>query len=159
MIQYDRRRHHTGHIGVQSRGKSWTFRIHTGRESTGAVHQTVNHQTTVEFWSSESHCFFLSLPALFCLLWKSGLSDQDIMVLKQYYDSNYMIITHNDDWKSAHIPLRRGVWQGCPLSHILGCIVINMIIRWVEDTGGDMSHPSGIITEIMTYCDEAWKLV
>ena len=96
----------------------------------------------------------LSLPALFFLLWKSGLPDHDLVAMKQYYDSAYMVITHNDGCKSARIPLRRGVRQGCPLSPILGCIVINMLIRWVEDAGGGMSHLSGVITKIMLYCDD-----
>ena len=85
---------------------------------------------------------------------KAAYLTKDIAALKQYYDSTYMVITHNDGCKSARIPLRRGVRQGSPLSPILGCIVINMLIRWIEDAGGGMSHLSGVITGIMAYCDD-----
>ncbi len=108
----------------------------------------------VAFLDMENFFNALSLPALFFLLWKRGSPDHNIAALKQYYDSDYMVIMHNDGCKSARISLRRGVRQGCPLSPILGCIVINMLIRWVEDAGGGMSHPSGVITTIMTYCDD-----
>jgi hypothetical protein len=47
------------------------------------------------------------------------------------------------------------VRQGCPLSPILGCIVINMLIRWVEDAGGGMSHASGVIKKIMVYINHS----
>jgi hypothetical protein len=105
----------------------------------------------VAFLDMENFFNAFSLPTLFFLLWKSGLPDHDIATLKQYYDSVYMVIMHNRGCKSARIPLRRGVRQGCPLSPILGCIMINMLIRWVEDAGGGMSHPSVVITTIMVF--------
>ncbi len=108
----------------------------------------------VAFLDMENFFNALSLPALFLQLWKSSFPDHDIAVLMQYYDSVYMVITHNGGCKSTRILLRRGVWQGCPLSPILGCIVINMLIRWVDDAGGGMSHPSGVMTKIMDYCDD-----
>jgi hypothetical protein len=49
---------------VQIRIESWTFRILTGRESVGTVHQTTNRPTTVEFGRSESPTEF-SLCCLF----------------------------------------------------------------------------------------------
>ena len=50
----------------------------------------------VAFLDMENLFNALSLPALFYLLWKSGLPVQDFVALKQYYDSAYMVITHND---------------------------------------------------------------
>ena len=53
-----------GTQAVQSSRESWTFRIRTGRESAGAVHQTVNRPITAEFGISESPTE-LSLCCLF----------------------------------------------------------------------------------------------
>ena len=70
----------------------------------------------------------------------------DIASLQQYYSTSYMTIVHGDGTKSARIPLRRGLRQGCPLSPILGSFVVNALIRWIEDHGGGLHHPSGVET-------------
>ncbi len=50
----------------------------------------------VAFLDMENFLNALSLPALFFLLLKNGFPGHDIAACKQYYDSAYMVITHND---------------------------------------------------------------
>jgi hypothetical protein len=65
-----------------------------------------------------------------------------------------MTIVHGDGTKSARIPLRRGLCQGCPLSPILGSFVVNALIRWIEDHGGGIHHPTGVETSVAAFCDD-----
>ena len=108
----------------------------------------------VAFLDIENFFNSISLPALFFLLRKIGMARADIAALQQYYSTAYMTIVHGDGTKSARIPLRRGLRQGCPLSPILGSFVVNALIRWLEDHGGGLHHPSGVETSVAAFCDD-----
>ena len=68
------------------------------------------------------------MPALFLLLRKFGLNENDVQALESYYEHSHMRVIHADSEKSAKIPLHRGLRQGCPLSPILGGIVVNAML-------------------------------
>jgi hypothetical protein len=108
----------------------------------------------VAFLDIENFFNSISLPALFFLLRKIGMARADMATLQQYYSTAYMTIVHGDGTKSARIPLRRGLRQGCPLSPILGSFVVNALIRWIEDHGGGLHHPSGVETSVSAFCDD-----
>ena len=72
--------------------------------------------TFLDFWN----CFnTISLPALFLLLRKFGMNENDVQALESYYEHSHMRVIHADGEKSAKIPLHCGLRQGCPLSLIL----------------------------------------
>jgi hypothetical protein len=91
---------------------------------------------------------------LFFLLRKIGMTRADIVVLQRYNITTYMIIVHGDGVKSSRIPLRHGLRQGCPLSPILGSFVVNVLIRWIDDHGGGLHHPSGVESTVTAFCDD-----
>ncbi len=66
----------------------------------------------VAFLDIENFFNSISLPVLFFLLRKIGITRTDIVALQQYYSTSYMTIVHGDGTKSARIPLRRGLSQG-----------------------------------------------
>jgi hypothetical protein len=108
----------------------------------------------VAFLDIENFFNSISLPVLFFLLRKIGIARTDIVALQQYYSTAYMTIVHGDGTKSARIPLRRGLSQGCPLSHILGSFVVNALIRWIEDPGGGLHHPIDVDISVAAFCDD-----
>ena len=64
------------------------------------------------------NCFnTISLPALFLLLRKFGMNENDVQALETYYEHSHMRVIHADGEKSAKIPLHRGPRQGIVPSH------------------------------------------
>ena len=108
----------------------------------------------VAFLDFENYFNTISLPALFFLLRKLGLCENDVAVLEQYYKTTYLQVKHNDGTMSARVPLGRGLRQGCPLSPILGGLMVNTMLRWIESQGGGVSHPSGVETNILAFADD-----
>jgi len=70
----------------------------------------------------------ISLPALHLLLREFGMNKNDKQALESYYEHSYMRVIHADGKKSAKIPLHRGLRQDCPLSPILGGVVVNSML-------------------------------
>ena len=110
------------------------------------------------FLDFENYFNTISLPALFMILRKLSLPEADVSALERYYASSYMQIAHSDGQKSANIPLGRGLRQGCPLSPILGGMVVNAMLRWVEQQGGGVRHSSGVETNVLAFADDATLL-
>ncbi|MBL6911070.1 MAG: hypothetical protein ISR34_11690 [Pirellulales bacterium] len=112
----------------------------------------------VAFLDFENYFNTISLPALFLILRKLGMPEADVKALECYYASSCMQIAHADGAKSARISLGRGLRQGCPLSPILGGIVVNAMLRWLEHQGGGIQHPSGVETNVLAFADDATLL-
>jgi hypothetical protein len=100
----------------------------------------------------------ISFPAVFMILRKLNMPEGDVQALERFYGLTYMRIVHANGQKSAHIPLGRGLRQGCPLSPIPGGLVINAMIRWLEHQGGGIRHPSGVETNVLAFADDATLL-
>ena len=113
----------------------------------------------VAFLDFENYFNTISLPALFMILRKLEMPEADVRALECYYASSYMQVSHPDGSKSARIPLGRGLRQGCPLSPILGGLVVNAMLRWIEHQGGGIRHPSGVETNALAFADDATLLV
>jgi len=112
----------------------------------------------VAFLDFENYFNAISIEALFTLLTRFGMAPQDIQLLRGYYSRAYMTVVQEDGNTTAKIPLRRGLRQGCPLSPILGGVVINALIRWLESLGGGYKHSSGEEYNTLLFADDATLL-
>ena len=124
--------------------------INAARERQGKI--------VIVFLDFENDFNVISHPALFKILRELGLNEQDVEALEQYYASAYMQVTDEDGTASAEIPLHRGLRQGCPLSPILGGMMVNVMIRWLETKGGGIKHGSGIETNNLCFADDTTLL-
>jgi len=79
----------------------------------------------VTFLDFENYFNTISLPALFLLLRKFGMNENNVQALESCYEHLHMRVVHANGEKSAKIPLHCGLRQGCPLSPILGGVVVN----------------------------------
>ena len=111
-------------------------------------------RVVVAFLDFENYFNVISLPALFMILREMGLSEYDVEALECYYSRANMQVVNDDGTASAKIPLRRGLRQGCPLSPILGGMMVNTMIRWLETYGGGVQHGSGIVTNNLCFADD-----
>jgi len=87
----------------------------------------------VTFLDFENYFNTISLPALFLLLRKFGMNENDVKALESYYEHLHMRVIHADGEQSAKILLHRGLRQGCPLSPILRGVVVNAMLRWIKE--------------------------
>ncbi len=81
------------------------------------------------FLDFENYFNTISLTAVFMILRKLNMPEADVQALDRYYALAHMRVIHADGQKSAVIPLGRGLRQGCPLSPILGGLVVNAMLR------------------------------
>jgi len=65
-----------------------------------------------------------------------------------------MRVIHTDGEKSAKIPLHRGLRQGYPLSSILGGVVLNAMLRWLDFKGGGLSQ-GDVVTYTACFADDS----
>ena len=108
----------------------------------------------VTFLDFENYFNTISLPALFLLLRKFGMNENDVQALESYYEHSHMRVSHSDGEKSAKIPLHRGLRQGCPLSPILGGVVVNAMLRWLDFKGGGLSQ-GDVVTNTLCFADDS----
>jgi hypothetical protein len=85
------------------------------------------------------------------ILHKLNMPEADVQALERYYALAHMRVSHADGQKSAAIPLGRGLRQECPLSPILGGLVVNAMLRWLVG----VQHPSGVETNVLAFEDDA----
>jgi len=107
---------------------------------------------SVTFLDFENYFNTISLPALFLL--KLGINENDVQALGSYYEHSHMRVIHADGEKPAKIPLHRGVRQGCPLSPILGGVVVNAMLRWLDFKGGGLSQ-GDVVTITLCFADNS----
>jgi len=62
-----------------------------------------------------------------------------------------MHVENNNGTTSAKIPLCRGL---CPLSTILGGMMVDTMIRWLETYGGGVQHGSGVVTNNLCFAND-----
>ena len=117
-----------------------------------------NKKLIVAFLDFENYFNTISLAAVFTILRKLNMPEADVQALERYYALAHMRVSHADGQKSAAIPLGRGLRQGCPLSPILGGLVVNAMLRWLEQQGGGVQHPSGVETNVLAFADDATLL-
>ena len=65
-----------------------------------------------------------------------------------------MQVRHADGSLSAKVKLSRGLRQGCPLSPVLGGLVVNVMIRGLAAIGGGTTHPSGARLNTLVFADD-----
>jgi len=88
------------------------------------------------------------------LLRKFGMNENDVQALESYYEHSHMRVIHADGEKSAKIPLHRGLRQGCPLSPILGGVVVNAMLQWQDFKGGGLSQ-GDVVTNTLCFTDDS----
>ena len=98
--------------------ESATITFNTG-VAQGSITDVERNQGTicVTFLDFENYFITIFLPALFLLLRKFGMNENDVQALETYYEHSHMRVIHADGKKSAKIPLHRGLRQDC---HIRG---------------------------------------
>jgi len=82
------------------------------------------------------------------------MKQNDVQALESYYKHSQMRVIHTDGEKSAKIPLHRGLRQGCPLSPILGGVVLNAMLRWLDFKGGGLSQ-GDVVTYTACFADDS----
>jgi len=90
----------------------------------------------VTFLDFENYFHTIFLPALFLLLRKFGMNENDEKPLGSCYEHSHMWVIFADGGKSAKIPLHRGLRQGCPLSSIFRVVVVNAMLQLLNFKGG-----------------------
>ena len=95
-----------------------------------ALQDVARNQGTICITFLDFENFFntISLPALFLLLRKFGMNKNDV--------------------------LHRGLRQGCPLSPILGGVVVNAMLRWLDFKGGGLSQ-GDVVTDSSCFADDS----
>ena len=71
----------------------------------------------VTFLDFENYSNTISLPALFLLLCKFGMNENDMQALESYFEHAHMRVIQADGEKSVKIPLHRGLRQMVVPSH------------------------------------------
>jgi hypothetical protein len=95
----------------------------------------------VAFLDFQNYSNSIGLACLFEILKKFGMAKEDVGILKQYYKHSYFQVAQESGEATARIRLQRGLRQGCPpRSPILGGVVVNALIRWLESKGGGYKH-------------------
>jgi len=79
--------------------------------------------------------------------------ENDVQALESYYEHLHMREMHADGKKSAKIPLHRCLRQGCPLSPILGGVVVNVMLRGLDFKRGGLSQ-GDVVTNTLYFADE-----
>ena len=122
--------------------------------------QIVNHsgRAIVAFLDFENYFNAIGLECLFEILEKFGMAKEDIGVLRQYYEHSYFQVVQESGEATARIRLQRGLRQGCPLSPILGGVVVNALIRWLESEGGGSRNSSGEEYHTLLFADDSTLL-
>jgi len=65
-----------------------------------------------------------------------------------------MRVIHADGAKPSKIPLHCGLRQGCPLSPILGEVVVNAMLQWLDFKGGGLSQ-GDVVTNTLCFADDS----
>ena len=75
--------------------------------------------------------YFNALPIskLLLFLRKLGVPEEEVQMLRQYYQNATFSVKFDDGRKSAKIPLKRGVKKGKPLSLLLASVVSDLFSR------------------------------
>ena len=81
--------------------------------------------------------YFNALPInkMLLLLRRLGVPEDEVLMLKQYYQHATFSVKSDDGRKSAKIPLKRGVKQGDPLSPLLAAVVAEVFSRRLDLQG------------------------
>lgn len=108
----------------------------------------------VAFLDFENYFNTISLEALFHILRACNLHEADVSALERYYSEARMQVRHADGSLSAKVKLSRGLRQGCPLSPVLGGLVVNVMIRGLAAIGGGTTHPSGARLNTLVFADD-----
>jgi len=76
------------------------------------------------------------------------MNEKDVQAIEPYYEHMHVQVIHASVEKSAKIPLLRGLRQGCPLSTILGRVVVNAMLRWLDFKRGGLSQGDVVTTTL-----------
>jgi len=109
----------------------------------------------VTFLDFKNHFSTISLPAVFLLLRKFGLNENNVQALESYYEHPHMLMIHADSEISAKILPYPRLRQGCPLLPILGAIMINAMLLWLKFKGGGLSQGDAL-TNSLCFADDSW---
>ncbi len=109
----------------------------------------------IAFLDFENYFNAISIDVLYVLLEKFGMAAVDIALLKNYYARARFEVVQGDGTTSASIPPKRGLRQGCSLSLILGGMVVNAMIRWLESLGGGYRHGCGEEYNTLLFVDDS----
>jgi len=82
------------------------------------------------------------------------MNENDVQALESCYKHSHMRVIHANGEKSAKIPLHRGLRQGCPFSPILGGVVVNAMLRWLDFKGGGLSQ-GDVLTNTLCFADDS----
>jgi len=134
-------------IGQIPHSAAATLRDETAQaEVTGSQHCILS--------SDLSHAFdMISHEYLFCILHEYGFSTQFITYIKNIYNDASSHI-HINGHASDAIQIRRGVWQGYPLSMILFTLCLNPLIWRLERDLQGIDIAGKAKTAVVAYADD-----
>jgi ribonuclease HI len=100
--------------------------------------------------------YFNSIPIqkTLLILRKLGLSEEDIALLREYYQGAWFRV-RSTSRPSARIGLRRGLKQGDPLSPLLGAVVAEIISRRLDELGKGLRISDRILLSHLFFVDDA----
>jgi len=121
-----------------------------------ALQDVERNQSTicVTFLYFENYFKTIFLPALFLLVRKFGMNEKDVQAIESYYEHLHVRVIHAGVEKSAKIPLHRGLRQGCPLSPVLGRVVVNAMLRWLDFKRGGLSQ-GDVVTTTLCFANDS----
>eukprot|EP00961_Rhodomonas_salina_P028581 385555-Rhodomonas_salina.1 len=91
------------------------------------------------------------------VIWKclslSGVKEEDISIIRELY-RGMLVRVQNTFGTTVSIPLKTGVNQGDPLSPILFLVVMNVLLRKLNESGLGYQHASGERIAVTAFCDD-----